>query len=671
MLATERSGDFTTPWGYSIDVANGTYLVDLFYAEIYHGLVTTGDPDDKRQFDVLIEGALVEDDYDIIDDAGAAGALATRSYTVEVTDGALDIEFLKQIDQAKLSGLAVWAVGGSVAPPSDGTAPVVASITVANPQGVQDDVRGATVVLTDAGGFDAAALAALDGSELTFTGIEPAAVSAPSVSISDDGRTATLSYALTPPEAGWPAGEGEVSVAQGAYADAAGNVSGAASGAFIFEPNLANLVAGQVALAINVGPVANAVDGSLAGDDKSTYGGAIANDPIIGVSLQADDPSYYSPSSKTGSNIDGLAGTTGSNPALDGSALHTYRDSAAGSFTATYPIENGVYVVELWFAELFHATPGQRQGDYVVNGQVAELNFDAHTVAGGADTPVKITKNVTVTDGQLVVEVSADTGQPGFNAIVVYEAVPSDLPPTISVSDASAVEGGEATVVFTRVGDLDQAVEVSFALTPGGADAADYAAPASGSVIIAAGESSASIVVPIVDDEEEEGPRGLQRRDHRRLGQRGRGRRRGRRDHRGLRHQPRGALGGRDLRARLRDGGRSAVAGRLRRAPRRLGRAGGREGLRRGRQAPGLDLRRRSVPRRCHGVQERLRASGRHLGRRDRAGLPHDALRQPVRRRLHGRARARRLGAELPPAGHRRRHGRRPRPTRTPARWSS
>ena len=506
VLETERSSGSNAKWGYEIDVADGTYLVDLFFAEIYHGVVTGGDPDNKRLFDIFVEGGQVEDDYDIIDDAGSAGALATKSYTVEVTDGALNIEFLKQSDQAKLSGLAVWSLNGSVTPPGDTTAPVVASIEITNALGAQDEARAATVVLTDAGGFDAAALAALTGEELSFTGIEPAAVSQPSVSVSNDGTTATLTYSLTPPDSGWPAGEGEVTVAAGAYADAAGNTSAAASAAFIFEPNLDNLVAGQVALAINVGPTSNAVDGSLDGDDKNTYGGAIANDPIIGVALEADDPSYYSPSSKTGSNIDGKFGPTGSNPALDGSALHTYRDSAAGSFTATYPVENGVYVVELWFAELFHDAAGNRQGDYVVNGRVVELNFDAHTAAGGADTPVKITKNVIVTDGQLVVEVNADTGQPGFNAIVVYEAVPSDLPPTISVGDASAAEGGEATVTFTRIGDLDEAVVVTYALTPGSAEAADYDAPQTGSVTIAAGESSASITLPIVDDEEEEGP---------------------------------------------------------------------------------------------------------------------------------------------------------------------
>ena len=507
VLGSERSGNFSAPWGYSIDVADGTYLVDLLFAEIYHGLVKPGvDPDDKRQFDVFIEGAQVEDDYDIIDDAGAAGTLVTKTYQVEVTDGSLDIELLSQIDQAKLSGLAVWALNGTtVAPPSDATAPAIVSIEVDNPQSVQDDVRDATVVLTDAGGFDAAALGTLDGSELVFAGIVPKSVSAPSVALSADGRTATLTYALTPPDEGWPSGEGEVSVAPGAYADAAGNGSAAAESAFIFEPNLANLVAGPVALAINVGPTTNATDGSLAGDDKNTYGGAIANDPIIGVALEADDPSYYAPSSKTGSNIDGKAGSTGSNPALDGSALHTYRDSAAGSFTATYPIENGVYVVELWFAELFHAAPGQRQGDYTLNGETWALDFDANTAAGGPDQPVKITKTVAVTDGRIVIDVDADTGQPGYNAIVVYEAVPSGLPATVSVADASAVEGGEASIVFTRSGDLSEAVEVIFSIAPGSADASDLGAPTPTSVTIPAGARSATATVPVIDDDAQEG----------------------------------------------------------------------------------------------------------------------------------------------------------------------
>ena len=503
--ASERSSNSASKWGYAIDVADGTYLVDLLFAEIFHGLVTTGDPNDKRQFDVFLEGALVADDYDIIDAAGGAGKEAILSYEVEVTDGTLDIEFLKQVDQAKLSGLAVWALGGTYTPPADTTAPEVVSIAVSNPPSVQDLPLTVTVVVSDEAGFEQAALEALTGSELTFSDILPAAVSAPSVALSNGGKTATLSYTLTPPADGWPSGEGQVAVAAGAYADAAGNASAAAQSAFIVEPNLGNLVPGAVALAINVGPEANAIDAALAGDDKNTYGGAIANDPIIGVDLQADDPSYYSPSSKTGSNIDGKFGPTGSNPELDGSALHTYRDSAAGSFTATYPIANGVYVVELWFAELYWDASGKRQGDYAINGETVAMDFDAFAAAGGADEAVRVRQTITVTDGKIVVDVNADAGQPGYNAIVVYEAVPSDLPPTVSVADAQAVEGGEALITFTRAGDLSEAVQVSFELTPGTADAGDFGAPSAASVTIAAGERTATATVPIANDDAEEG----------------------------------------------------------------------------------------------------------------------------------------------------------------------
>ena len=503
--AFERSSPSAGMWGYAIEVPDGRYLVDLLYAEIYHGFVNGADPDDKRQFDVFLEGALVQDDYDIIDDAGAAGREVIRSYEVEVTDGTLEVEFLAQVNQAKLSGLAVWAVGGAHEPLADRTGPRVVSLAVENPQSVQDGPREARVVLADEGGFDPAALAALDGSELAFAGISPGAVSAPEVALGEGGRTATLTYTLAEPAGGWPSGEGAVSVAAGAYADAAGNPSAAASGTFILEPNLASLVAGPVALAINVGPETGAVNGTLPGPDQNTYGGAIADDPVLGVSLEADDASYYGPSSKTASNVDGLAGPTGANPALDGSALHTYRDSAAGSFTATYPIANGVYVVELWFAELYWNAAGKRVGDYAINGETVALDFDAFAAAGGADQPVKISHNVAVTDGRIVVDVHADAGQPGFNAIVVYEAVPSDLPPTISVGDAEAAEGGEALITFTRAGDLSEAVEVSFELAPGTAEAADFGAPSAASVTIAAGETRATVTVPIADDDAEEG----------------------------------------------------------------------------------------------------------------------------------------------------------------------
>ena len=297
----------------------------------------------------------------------------------------------------------------------------------------------------------------------------------------------------------------------GGTADAEGNASAAASQTFASTPNIGGLTGkGAVVFAVNVGPTTNTT-ANLDGDDDNTYGGAITNDPIIGVDLQADNPAWYAPSSKTGNNIDGIAGDTGSNPDLDGSALHTYRDSANNAMTATYPVPNGIYVVELWFAELFWDSAGNRQGDYTINGEVLATDFDAFTAAGGADTPTVLTKTVVVTDGELVVDVSDDAGQPGWNAVVVYEALAADTPPTVSVEDVTAVEGGAAEVVFTRTGDTTEEVTVTFTVTPNApATAADYDDPTSLTATIPAGAvSSAPVTIPIVDDSEEEGAESL------------------------------------------------------------------------------------------------------------------------------------------------------------------
>ena len=523
VFVSERSdnnaGGAKITYNFEVEVG-ATYRIDLFYAEGWSGIFTSSE---ERQFDVSVEGSMPSAFQDLspLEEAAAAlgiavpgagssqadkdavlGTALVRSHTMTAGDETLTLQFLHETQNPKVNAIQITQLGGL---PVDSTPPEIVSIEVENPQSVQDDPRKATVVLSDERGFDEAAFDGLDGSELTFTGIVPDGVSTPVVSLSDEGKTATLTYTLTPPSAGWPKGEGQLSIAAGAYADAAGNATAAASGTFILEPNLGSLQPGALALAINVGPTSNTTDAALEGSDKQTYGGAIALDPILGIALEADDPSYYAPSSKTGSNIDGKAGPTGSNPALDGSALHTYRDSADGSFTATYPIANGVYVVELWFAELFHDQAGNRQGDYAINGELVELDFDAFTAAGGADTPVKISQAVTVTNGEIVVEVNADTGQPGFNAIVVYEAIEAGGAPVVSVGDVSAVEGGEALVAFTRIGDTTEPVEVTFSLTPGGADATDYSTPLSTTVTIPAGQSTAVVPVSIVDDALEEG----------------------------------------------------------------------------------------------------------------------------------------------------------------------
>ncbi|RLM64209.1 malectin domain-containing carbohydrate-binding protein [Halorubrum sp. Atlit-26R] len=99
---TERYGDF----GYDVSLADGEYEVTLHFAELYQGVANDGGAGD-RLFNVSIEGQQVLGDYDIYAEAGGAHAAATETFTAEVTDGELNVDFSTVEDNAKVSAIAV------------------------------------------------------------------------------------------------------------------------------------------------------------------------------------------------------------------------------------------------------------------------------------------------------------------------------------------------------------------------------------------------------------------------------------------------------------------------------------------------------------------------------------------------------------------------------------
>jgi len=83
---------------------------------------------------------------------------------------------------------------------------------------------------------------------------------------------------------------------------------------------------------------------------------------------------------------------------------------------------------------------------------------------------------------------------------------PQDIPPTLSVSDASVVEGAADTgteLVFTvtRSGDTSQEATVAFATADGTATASSDYAPVSGTLIFGAGETTVVVRVPVEPNE--------------------------------------------------------------------------------------------------------------------------------------------------------------------------
>ncbi|WP_210466886.1 malectin domain-containing carbohydrate-binding protein, partial [Rufibacter roseolus] len=99
--AIYRSNRFGTAFSYNIPVKGGEYQVVLHFADLYW--TAAG----KRVFDVSIEGSKVLSAYDIVAKAGAGKAAAVESFTVNVTDGTLNIAFARLVDNALVSAIEV------------------------------------------------------------------------------------------------------------------------------------------------------------------------------------------------------------------------------------------------------------------------------------------------------------------------------------------------------------------------------------------------------------------------------------------------------------------------------------------------------------------------------------------------------------------------------------
>ncbi|MEL7348029.1 MAG: malectin domain-containing carbohydrate-binding protein, partial [Pseudomonadota bacterium] len=109
-------------WGrrgldYDFDVSDGTYKVELHFAEIWSKAKTAG----KRVFDVEIEGATVVDNLDLAGDHGYETAYVMTT-EVTVTDGNLDIDLKKGVQNPKLSAIKITALDD--APSEPGPEPI-------------------------------------------------------------------------------------------------------------------------------------------------------------------------------------------------------------------------------------------------------------------------------------------------------------------------------------------------------------------------------------------------------------------------------------------------------------------------------------------------------------------------------------------------------------------
>src|SRR5205823_2990743 len=96
LYQTER---WAPSFQYQFPVSNGSHTVTLKFAEIYFT------SPNQRVFNVFINGQQVLSNFDIIAQAGGRLIALDRAFTVDVTNGAINIQFQQVIDNPKISAI--------------------------------------------------------------------------------------------------------------------------------------------------------------------------------------------------------------------------------------------------------------------------------------------------------------------------------------------------------------------------------------------------------------------------------------------------------------------------------------------------------------------------------------------------------------------------------------
>ncbi|WP_028979427.1 malectin domain-containing carbohydrate-binding protein [Sporocytophaga myxococcoides] len=99
------SNRYDLPFGgelsYNFPLSNGIYRLSLFFAEKVPGVTQTG----VRIFDVNVEGKEVLSNYDIFASAGFNAD--KKNFYVKVTDGVLDVDFIRNIGNPQVNGIEI------------------------------------------------------------------------------------------------------------------------------------------------------------------------------------------------------------------------------------------------------------------------------------------------------------------------------------------------------------------------------------------------------------------------------------------------------------------------------------------------------------------------------------------------------------------------------------
>ncbi|WP_142858430.1 malectin domain-containing carbohydrate-binding protein [Salinigranum halophilum] len=416
LYLTERFWTDTTGTEYSLPVEDGNYTVRLHLAEIYFGSQSsTGDG--GRVMSANLEGEPVElTGYDIHADVGPNTA-TVKEYTVEVTDGSLDIDFNASADNPKISAIEVLSADDDA-----NTAPSIEPIT--DQTIVEGDSTDLSVSASDADGDDTLSLSLSQAPEF--------------VSLTDNGdRTGTITIAP---------GAGD----NGTYTVEVVADDGTVSTSETFSVDVTTTTTNEaVVYRINTGGDAytDELGNQWAADDYFNTPGYVA-----------DAEAKYGTTDIAGTADDRLYLTE-----------RFWTDTTGTEYSL--PIEDGNYTVRLHLAEIYFGSQsstgdGGRVMSANLEGEPVELTgYDIHADVGPNTATVK-EYTVEVTDGSLDIDFNASADNPKISAIEVLSADDdANTAPSIEpIADQTIVEG-DSTGVSVTASDADGDDTLSLSLS--------------------------------------------------------------------------------------------------------------------------------------------------------------------------------------------------------------
>ena len=378
LFQNERSG---ANFSYAIAVANGTYEVNLGFAELYF------DGPNARVFSVTSEGQSLLTNYDIWADAGGKNQAIVKTFTVNVTDGTLNLNFAASKDQAKVDFIQVTP-----------TTPVIPTPGVTTVQS-----SGSTAV-TEGGATDTYSLVLNTQPTDNVT-----------VTLNAGSQLTTSATTLTFTAANWNVAQ---TVTVTAVNDSAveGNHTGTISHTVSStDPNYNGVTIPPV----NVSITDN--DGSLSAIRINVGGGAYTD--TVGNIWQADN--FF-----TGG---GTYSTTAPIFKTEDDPLYQTERSAA-NLSYQIPITNGNYLVKFHFAETYWDDFNQRVFDVSIENNLAFDDIDIfarskNAFFPGKDSALVLSKpSINVSDGLLNLDLTASVDNAKLSAI---EIIPLEGPQVI------------------------------------------------------------------------------------------------------------------------------------------------------------------------------------------------------------------------------------------------